>query len=246
MDIRLDIVFIPPKGVANYSINLCAQIEKQEQISFSLDGVNNFPHITIYQLVVPENNLERLIENLDQVTKNLNPQTFIVHSQNHKRQFVDEADSGSSRTSRRLEQEEITGVSPWSFIFSDFQEHFGFLGASFKNTEKIKKVQKEIVEQTTELREGRNIQEANDPTVASWPENHKKIIAEYGFDNLFDFYNPHITITQLPDFEKAKQLAENLTWPFTKFVSNSIGLYELGEFGTCNKLIKEFKLKVAD
>jgi len=36
----------------------------------------------------------------------------IVYSQNHKRQFVVEADSGSSRTSRRLEQEDTMGVSP--------------------------------------------------------------------------------------------------------------------------------------
>lgn len=206
MDKRLNIVFIPPKEVANYSIGLCKKM-KVNEVSFLLDGINNLPHITIYQLAIPENNLERLVEKLDQITKNFSAQKF---------------------------------------IFTDFQEHTGFLGASFKLTESIKRVQEEIVEQITELREGRNILEVNDPAVEDWPENHKRVVVRYGFDNLFDFYNPHITITRLPDFEKAQNLARKLSWPFAEFESDAIGLYELGEFGTCNKLIREFKLRAAN
>ena len=203
MDKRLNIVFIPPKEIVDHSIRLCEEIKRENEVSFLLDGINNNPHVTIYQMVIPGWNLERLVEKLDQTIKNFNAQKF---------------------------------------IFTDFQEHSGFLGASFKLTESIKRVQEEIVEQITELREGRNILEVNDPAVEDWPESHRQIVADYGFDNLFDFYNPHITITRLPDFEKARDLAGKLSWPFAEFESNSIGLCELGDFGTCNKLLKEFKL----
>lgn len=203
MDKRLNIVFIPPKEIADYAAGLCLKIKEGSEISFLLDGINNFPHITIYQLVVPENNMERLVGKLDKITQNSNPQTF---------------------------------------IFTDFQEHSGFLGAGFTPTDSIKAVQKEVVDSISDLREG-NIVSLDDPNLLDKPDQYKQIITEFGFDNLFDFYNPHITITRLPDFEKARKLAKQLTWPFSEFESSSIGLYSLGEFGTCNKLIKEFKLK---
>lgn len=207
MDIRLNIVFIPPKEVADSATGLCRKVMEDHEVSFFLDGVNNFPHITIYQMVIPEKNLDKLLEVLGQATEKIRPQKF---------------------------------------DFIGLQEHWGFLGASFKLSAAIRGVQREVVERVTKLREGKNVLEVDDPRTESWPENHKQIVADYGFDNLFDFYNPHITITRLLDFAKAKQLTKELTWLFGKFESNSIGLYSLGEFGTCNKLIKEFKLKAAN
>lgn len=207
MDKRLNIAFIPPKEIADYATGLCRKVMEDHEVSFSLDGVNNFPHITIYQLVIPEKNLEKLVGILDSITEKITIQRF---------------------------------------EFINFQENFGFLGASFKAVEAIKAVQREIVDRVTGLREGRDILEVDDPRTKGWPESHKKIVAGYGFDNLFDFYNPHITITRLPDFKKAQDLAGKLAWPFSEFESNSIGLYSLGEFGTCNKLIREFKLGAAN
>lgn len=202
----LNIVFIPPKEVADYSVSLCQEVAKNFKVNFNLDGSNNFPHITIYQLIIPDKNLKELIRRLDQIAKNLRPQFF---------------------------------------EFTDFEVHFGFLGASFKLTDSIKTAQKKVVEGVTDLREGKKVLEVNDPRVESWPKSHKQIVARYGFDNLFDFYNPHITITRLVDLDRAKKLTGKLNWPFGEFDSNSIGLYSLGEFGTCNKLIREFKLKAA-
>lgn len=207
MDNRLNIVFMLPKEIADYATGLCRKVMEDHEVSFSLDAVNNFPHITIYQLVIPDKNRAKLIEVLGLT---------------------------------------VAKISPQKLEFIGFQEHFGFLGASFKPSEDIKAAQREIVETVTTLREGKNVLEVDDPRTEGWPESHKKIVAEYGFDNLFDFYNPHITITRLPDFAKAKQLTEELTWPFSEFESNSIGLYSLGEFGTCNKLIREFKLGAAN
>lgn len=207
MDQRLNIVFIPPMEIADYATGLCRKVMEDHEVSFSLDAVNNFPHITIYQLVIPDKNLDKLLDVLGQATEKIRPQKF-----------------------------EFIGL----------QEHSGFLGASFKLSAAIREVQREVVERVTKLREGRNVLKVDDPRTKGWPESHKQIVAEYGFDNLFDFYNPHITITRLPDFAKAKQLTEELTWPFSEFESNSIGLYSLGEFGTCNKLIREFKLGAAN
>lgn len=203
MDKRLNIVFIPPEEIAGYATGLCRKVMEGYKISFALDGINNIPHITIYQLVIPEKNQEKLIEILGQI---------------------------------------VLKISPKKFEFTSFEAYLGYLGVNFKPFAEIKLAQREIVEKVTALREGRNILEVDDPRTGTWPENHKQIVARYGFDNLFEFYNPHITITRLPDFKKAQELTQKLIWPFKEFKTHSIGLYELGEFGTCNKLIREFKL----
>lgn len=206
MNKRLNIVFIPPEKISSAAIDLCKQIENLYKVSFSLDGVTNHPHITIYQLIVSEDSLQKLTHILERIAQ-------LATSQ--------------------------------EFVFKNFQQHFGFLGASFEPTNQIKTFQQLVVEKTEAFR-SKDIIQLDNSIIQQYPQKQQEIIRKFGFDNLLDFYNPHITITQLSDFKTAEKLTNELSWEAGSFCSNSLGLYELGDFGTCNKLIKKFKLAGGD
>lgn len=203
----LNIVFMPPLEVFDFSISQCAEIARDNKVNFNLDGIRNFPHATIYQLNIPIKNLEDLIKVLGEVTHDILPQDL---------------------------------------KFTQYEVHNGYIGASFLPTDSIRQVQKKIVEASTPLREGLSVLDPDGEEAKNFSDEQKDKIREFGFENLFEFYNPHITITCMKDAEKAEEVAQTLKWQFGEFKSTLIGLYERGEYGTCNKLIKEFKLAVGD
>lgn len=198
---------MPSTEASKYSINLCKKIELETSVNFSLDGVNNFSHITIFQLVIPKENLDKVIEVLESTVKEIPVQEM---------------------------------------RFTNFGCHFGFVEADFELTEELKDAQLKIVNSVNDLREGESVIKVWNRNTDHYSKEALYNASNYGFDNLFEIYNPHLSITCLSDFEKAKDYTQKLAWPFKEFTSETVGLYLLGEYGTCTTLIREFNLKKAD
>ncbi|MBI2594033.1 hypothetical protein HYW44_05330 [Candidatus Daviesbacteria bacterium] len=150
-NLGLNIVFMPSREVSDLAIVQCSQIAQDNEVSFKLDGTYNFPHVTIYQLIIPKKNLEKLIQTLSEIANNTGPELF---------------------------------------EFTKYEAHEGFIGACFLPAEPIRNTQKKIVGSVTPLREGRNVIEADSNAAKSFSDLQRGIIREYGFDNLFEFYNP--------------------------------------------------------
>lgn len=201
--LSLNIVFMPPKEVFDFSISQFNEIAKNNAVSFKLDGVNNFPHITIYQLNIPSENLEKLYKALEDITG---------------------------------------GTLLEDLEFTEYEMHEGYIGVSFLPSESIRRTQRQVIEVVNKLREGRNVVEPDSAAASHFSDKQREVIKEFGFDNLLEFYNPHITITRMADVQKAEEIIKTLKWPFKEFKASSIGVYERGEYGTCNKLLKEFRL----
>ncbi len=70
----------------------------------------------------------------------------------------------------------------------------------------------------------------------------KKNIAEYGYPYVKNLYSPHITLTALSEQEKRATTDSIQNIKLKDFTCSKIGIFYMGDHGTCTKLIKEFSL----
>ena len=201
--VRLNTVFIPPEEVSEKAIELSKVIGNQADTYFILDGINFYPHITIYPPEYPEENISKVLE-------------------------VVEKTSGS--------------LNSLKFKFKNIDSGQGYLGVAFEHSEEIQQTHEKIVSALNPLREGR----VRDKYVEYYMEFNSgqlQNIEKYGYPGAMDLYNPHLTITRLKDENEAKEILSTIKWDILEFMVNKIGVYKMGEHGTCRELVKEFNLR---
>jgi len=62
-----DVVLLPPKDIAQEAIYLSKLIAEKFPVEFVLDGKTKYPHVTLYQLEIPDKNLDRVKNKLDRI-----------------------------------------------------------------------------------------------------------------------------------------------------------------------------------
>ena len=67
--LRLNIALKPPQNVANKIIELSKQLGKDYNSVFILDGKNFYPHITVYSPEYPEDNINKVLEGVGEISK---------------------------------------------------------------------------------------------------------------------------------------------------------------------------------
>ena len=70
---RVNVAIKPTLDVQNHAIQLSEHIASKTDAYFVLDNKNYFPHATIYSTEYPSKNLEKVLETIDEVTKELPP-----------------------------------------------------------------------------------------------------------------------------------------------------------------------------
>ena len=68
---RLNITFKLPENVAEKAIGLSREISKKNKAFFVLDGIQFYPHITIYSPEYPEKNLDEVLEKISEIVSNI-------------------------------------------------------------------------------------------------------------------------------------------------------------------------------
>lgn len=116
----------------------------------------------------------------------------------------------------------------------------GFINASYERSEAIDSLQMAIIEGVNPLRDGlvaeeKALQETATGLVA---EN----IEKYGFQNIGELYVPHLTLTRFSDRDTSFDTLE--LPPHGDFSGQfpEIGLFEMGEHGTCIREITRVAL----
>lgn len=74
---RFNTAFNPPKDVIEQTISLSGLIGKNNDAFFMLDGINFYPHITIYSPEYPESNLNKILETVKEITNRTKKITFV-------------------------------------------------------------------------------------------------------------------------------------------------------------------------
>lgn len=142
--------------------------------------------------------------------------------------------------------EKITSnTAKLKFQFLKISGEQGFISVKFNYSPEIKSFHEEIVTKLNPLREGRikgRRKEGSDYQMNFNPEQ-KENIKKYGYPDAMNLYSPHLTITRLKEESSVEQISKNLNWDISQFTVDEIGVYKMGEHGTCQELVKEFNLR---
>lgn len=74
--VRLNTAFTPPKEVSGKAIELSRAISSEVESYFVLDGIQFHPHITIYPLEYPEENILKVLGIVERTVKSIEPVKF--------------------------------------------------------------------------------------------------------------------------------------------------------------------------
>jgi len=119
------------------------------------------------------------------------------------------------------------------------QDSDGYIYVDYQLSENIKKLQVNIIRLLNPLREGLT-REKDKLRMSKYSQAQQKNVRLYGYRSVDNEFNPHLTFTKLETFDKtALSLIPEYNFSFE---ATKIGLFHLGDYGTCHKPIKIFNL----
>ena len=86
---RINLVVKPPQDVLKQAIQISSNISKEADTFFVLDGVNFFPHITIYSPEYPSHNLDKVYKKVEEIAFHTKPFIATFTSFNAHLGYVD-------------------------------------------------------------------------------------------------------------------------------------------------------------
>ena|SRR3989344_5967750 len=121
-----------------------------------------------------------------------------------------------------------------SFNYTD-----GYFDLEYLKTDEISKLQEKIISELNPVRDG--LREKDKQRLASADDETKANITEYGFRSVGKLFYPHLTFTRFKNDQKSilDELPSKEEFG-GKFVG--LGIFEIGDNGTCVKLVKKWKL----
>ena len=116
----------------------------------------------------------------------------------------------------------------------------GWVHVAFRRSRNITGLATRVIEIVNPLREG-VIRARDKEKFNQYTKEEQKNLDRYGFISVGDLYIPHITFTKMPKLEP--DIFSDIATDDYSFTAERIGLFELGEHGTCRRLIREFELQ---
>jgi len=116
----------------------------------------------------------------------------------------------------------------------------GFISLEIEMIPEIKQLHEELVSKLNPLREGHIMKKYISNHKMDFSDEKVENIKKYGYPNSMFLYHPHLSIIRFKDEAKAREIIKTLEWPQKDFVVSNLGIYKMGEHGTCRELIKEF------
>jgi len=71
----LNIVLLPDEKTTQTAIELSIELNKKVKTNFVLNGIDLIPHLTIYQAEFPDENKEKVLNEIEDMVKNIQPFT---------------------------------------------------------------------------------------------------------------------------------------------------------------------------
>jgi 2'-5' RNA ligase len=123
------------------------------------------------------------------------------------------------------------------------QPHYGLVGnywvdVSYEKDEPLAVLHQTVLDSVAPFRE-KSIEHKEEWSDDS--QERQENLKLYGWSEAGSLYRPHLTLTRLVDMSDESVL-DTLPLKNYSFSAKKLGLYELGEYGTCKKLIAEFTL----
>ncbi|MBI4133568.1 2'-5' RNA ligase family protein [Candidatus Uhrbacteria bacterium] len=117
------------------------------------------------------------------------------------------------------------------------QDESGYVHVACKKSPAIQKLQQEIIEAINPLRQELLLPK-DMARMHELPKAQQRNLQRYGFRSVGKQFSPHLTFTKLARY--TKNALQGIGEEDFSFDVTRIGLFVLGEHGTCRKLIKTF------
>lgn len=138
----------------------------------------------------------------------------------------------------------LTGAFQWRVndpialeALSCVQKKDGYVEVQFRNSDYLKKLQKEIVSLLNPLR---GDVPAHQEAVALFSKTGQRNVRRYGYPAIGRDFCPHLSLTRFKErrpHAPLKIIIQNFS-----FVAGAVGIYLTGEHNTCKKLLGSFRL----
>ncbi|HSX41885.1 MAG TPA: DUF1045 domain-containing protein [Candidatus Saccharimonadales bacterium] len=142
----------------------------------------------------------------------------------------------------RLVQQLSTVVSEISARASEYHYFEGYLDIEYEKSAEISFLQEEIIKLLNPIRDG--LREKDKERLATADEMTRNNIIKYGYRSVGESFYPHLTFTRFIKTDSQEEIMAALP---DKAVFNGkftgIGIFEIGDNGTCIKLVSEWPLK---
>jgi len=124
MSLRLNIVLKPPQDVAQKAIDLSHEIGRNKDALFVLNGAEFYPHITIYASEFSEENLDKVLRELESISSDSSAVTLRFTGTYSAQGFV--GLNFESSSANDLHHEVLRRVSPLRVMNGGSREFLGY------------------------------------------------------------------------------------------------------------------------
>ncbi len=134
--------------------------------------------------------------------------------------------------------------SEFSVTFDDPVTEDSYIVVKLKDSPDHKALHMDVLTAANPLREGvLRKKYMDEELLAGLDHNARRNISKYGYDKVRDNYPRHISIIKYSENETAEKQISSLEWGIREMKVQNIGVFEMGPFGTCTKLVSSFHLK---
>ena len=117
------------------------------------------------------------------------------------------------------------------------QSKDGYIDVDYRKSKEVKGLQKKILSLLNPLRE-ELLRPKDKARMSELSKAQQRNIMRYGYRSVGAEFFPHLTFTKLEKFDKSA--LSKIEKPNFSFEVGKIGLFYLGDYGTCRKLIEIF------
>lgn len=136
-------------------------------------------------------------------------------------------------------QEIAHGTTSLTVTASKFKQAHGYISLSYSRTAALDSIQSRVVDAINPIRDGLRRKDIERLATATGMERTN--LEQYGYRSVGELFDPHITFTRLKSSEfvdsSCLENEQQFNGSFTK-----LGLFEMGDNGTCVRKIAEFNL----
>jgi len=168
----------------------------------------------------------------------LKPGEYYPHASLYMVQLdMDKIDEISARLSQIAEN-----TPQITLTAKEYHQEFGYIDVEYSREDAVDNLQMEVVNAINPIRDG--LRQKDKDRLESAVGKERENIEKYGYRSVGELFAPHITITRFTDSEPIDTTSlPNLDGFIATFTK--IGVFEMGENGTCVRKIAEFDLGTA-
>ena len=118
---------------------------------------------------------------------------------------------------------------------------WGFVGIKLLLTAELRALHTRLLQCLNPLRKGNIFPKYLEPEYqCRFISARRESVQKYGYPCALECFSPHISLTRFKDETLAAEVSRNLKCELKPFTVNALAVYEMGEHGTCTKLVQKF------